>query len=161
MAPGRGFVTARITDACGQMIEDSVLLTAGQPAPPPPDTPLAEFAIRQQAVDDAQAAELDVSVADRELTLRPGETGAIEVRLASTCVSELRGEAQLVSPFGSWQQAGPWTAGFTIGPGASTVARFAVTAAATARPGEQWWALVKVMYFGRLRYTEPVQVTIA
>ena len=30
VAPGRGFVTARITDANGQMVEDSVLLTAGQ-----------------------------------------------------------------------------------------------------------------------------------
>ena len=31
---------------------------------------------------------------------------------------------------------------------------------ATARPGEQWWAIVKVMYFGRLQYSEPVEVTI-
>jgi alpha-mannosidase len=161
VAPGRGFVTARITDSCGQMIEDSVLLTAGQPAPPPPGTPLAEFAIQQQAADDAQAGELEIELADQALALRPGETRAIEVRLASTCVSELRGEAQLLSPFGSWPQAGPWTAGFALGPGASTVLRFEVTAAATARSGEQWWALVKVMYFGRLRYTEPVQVTIA
>ena len=96
-----------------------------------------------------------------DLTLAPGETGAIEVRLASTCVSEIRGEAQLLSPFGSWPQAGPWTAGFIVGPGASTVARFEVSAGPTARPGEQWWAIVKVMYFGRLRYTEPVLVTIA
>jgi alpha-mannosidase len=161
VAPGRGFVTARITDANGQMIEDSVLLTAGQPARPPDGTPLVEFAIQQQAADDARTAELDISLAAAELTLRPGETGALEVRLASTCVSEIRGEAQLLSPFGSWQQAAPWTAGFIVGPGASTIARFDVTAAATARPGEQWWAIVKVMYFGRLRYTEPVLVTIA
>jgi len=30
----------------------------------------------------------------------------------------------------------------------------------TARPGEQWWAIVKVMYFGRLQYSEPVEITI-
>ena len=160
VAPGRGFVTARTTDACGQMIEDSVLLTAGQPSAPSPGTELVEFAIRQQAADDAQTAELEITVGARELTLRPGATGILEVRLANSCVSELRGEAQLLSPFGSWQQAGPWTTGFVIAPGAGTLARFEVTAAATARPGERWWAIVKVMYFGRLRYTEPVQVTI-
>ena len=160
VAPGRGFVTARITDACGQMIEDSVLLTAGQPVPPPIDTPLVDFAMQQQAADDAQSSELAVELAVAALTLRPGEARPVEVRLTSACVSELRGEAQLLSPFGSWQQSGPWTTGFTVAPGASTVVRFEVTAAATARPGEQWWAIVKVMYFGRLHYTEPVQVTI-
>jgi len=29
------------------------------------------------------------------------------------------------------------------------------------RRGQQWWAIVKIMYFGRLYYTEPVEVTIA
>jgi len=35
-----------------------------------------------------------------------------------------------------------------------------VTAPAAARPGQHWWALVKVMYFGRVRYSEPAAVTI-
>jgi hypothetical protein len=37
---------------------------------------------------------------------------------------------------------------------------FTVTAPATARPGQHWWALVKVMYFGRVRYSEPAAVTV-
>jgi hypothetical protein len=37
---------------------------------------------------------------------------------------------------------------------------FTVSAPATARPGQHWWALVKVMYFGRLRYSEPAVVRI-
>jgi alpha-mannosidase len=160
---GRGFATARITDACGQVIEDSMLLATGQPAPPAQaggGTDLAEFAIRQQAADDAQAAELEVSVTSPGLRLRAGQAGRIEVRLDSHCSSAIRGEAQLLSPYGSWQQAGPWTSGFSVAAGASTVLQFDVTAAATARTGEHWWAIVKVMYFGRLRYTEPVEVTI-
>jgi hypothetical protein len=32
---------------------------------------------------------------------------------------------------------------------------------ATERPGSQWWALVKVMYFGRVRYTEAIPVIIS
>jgi alpha-mannosidase len=160
---GRGFATARITDACGQVIEDGVLLATGQPAPPAQagaGTDLAEFAIRQQAADDAQAAEIEVSVTSPGLRLQAGQAGRIEVRLDSRCSSAVRGEAQLLSPYGSWHQAGPWTSGFSVAAGASTVLQFDVTAAATARTGEHWWAIVKVMYFGRLRYTEPVEVTI-
>ena len=92
---------------------------------------------------------------------RPGQTRPIELRLASHCGSQIRGEAQLLSPYGSWHQAGPWTEGFSVPAGAATVVRFEVTAAATARPGEEWWAIIKVMYFGRLHYSEPVVVTIA
>jgi alpha-mannosidase len=166
LPPGRGFATARITDAGGQTIEDCVLLAVGQPpAPPLPamsdEGVLVEFAVQQQAADDAEAAELELSVVSPGLRLRPGQTGPIEVRLDNRCSSAVRGEAQLMSPYGSWHQAGPWTSGFEVAAGASTVLTFAVTAAPTARPGEQWWAIVKVMYFGRLRYSEPVEVTIA
>jgi alpha-mannosidase len=165
LAAGRGFATARITDACGQVIEDCVLLAVGQPPTPPlpalsSEGELVEFAVRQQAADDAEAAEVEVSVVSPGLRLRPGQTGVIEVRLDNSCGSAIRGEAQLMSPYGSWHQTGPWTSGFEVAAGASTVLSFDVTAAPTARPGEQWWALVKVMYFGRLRYTEPVEVTI-
>jgi hypothetical protein len=31
---------------------------------------------------------------------------------------------------------------------------------AGARPGSHWWALAKVMYFGRVHYTETVQIRI-
>jgi alpha-mannosidase len=159
-AAGRRFLTARITSPDGQVIEDSALLALGQPVPPATDVPLVDFAIRQQSADDAQAGELELTVASPVLALRPGQSGPIEVRLASTCASQIRGEAQLVSPYGSWHQAGPWTRGFSVPPGAAQTLRFDVTAAPTARPGEQWWAIVKVMYFGRARYCEPVEVTI-
>jgi hypothetical protein len=40
------------------------------------------------------------------------------------------------------------------------VLRFGVAVPATARPGARWWALVKVMYFGRVRYSQAVPVSI-
>ena len=43
----------------------------------------------------------------------------------------------------------------------SETLRFEVAVPAAARPGERWWAIVKLMYFGRLRYTEPAEVTVA
>jgi alpha-mannosidase len=74
--------------------------------------------------------------------------------------SAIRGEAQLISPYGSWRQAGPWATGFAVPAGAERTLRFDVSASAAARSGEQWWAIVKVMYFGRSLYSEPVEVTI-
>jgi predicted ATPase len=79
--------------------------------------------------------------------------------VTSGLASELRGEAQLVSPFGSWEMLGPWTQGFSVAPGASAVLRFAVHVPLTARHAQSW-ALVKVMYYGRVRYTEAIPVVI-
>jgi alpha-mannosidase len=158
--PGRRFVTAQITDDCGQVIEDSALLAIGQPEPRF-DLPLLEMASLVQADWAAVAAEAEISVPGRELSLRPGEAGSIEVLVANRTQSPIHGEAQLISPFGSWPQSGPWTTSFGAAPGAATALRFDVAAPATARPGEHWWAIVKIMYFGRVRYSEPVEVTIS
>jgi hypothetical protein len=37
---------------------------------------------------------------------------------------------------------------------------YPVSFPATARPGSHWWALAKVMYFGRVRYTESAQIRV-
>jgi hypothetical protein len=80
--------------------------------------------------------------------------------VANTTASQIRGEAQLVSPFGTWAALPRWTCGFSAEPGAVQTLSFPVQVPASARPGQHWWALVKVMYFGRLRYSEPVAVTV-
>ena len=67
-----------------------------------------------------------LAVLTPELRLAPGSQGELQVRVTSGLASELHGEAQLVSPFGSWEMLGPWTQGFSVAPGASTVLRFAV-----------------------------------
>jgi len=134
---GRYFVAAGITDDAGQALEDAALVTVGE-----------------------AGAEADLTLLARELALCPGDRGEIAVRLANHSASALRGEAQLVSPFGSWSEIRPWSQGFRAEPGGSAAIAFRVAVPATARPGQHWWALVKVMYFGRLRYSEPVAVTI-
>ena len=99
-------------------------------------------------------------MARRELRLAPGEAGVIEVEVASRAASEIRGEVQLISPAGSWPFLGAWTSAFSAAPGAAALLSFPVTAPADARPGQRWWALAKVMYFGRARYAEPVEIII-
>ena len=94
------------------------------------------------------------------LRLMPGADGEVAVEVTNQLASPLRGEAQLVSPYGSWELLGPWTQGVTARPGQRVPVRFRGRVPATARPGSQWWAMVKVMYFGRVRYSAAVPVTV-
>ncbi len=160
-AAGRYFLAARISGGAGQVLEDAALITVGEPAMPSADQRGDEFIERYFADEQATAAELEITVASRELVLRPGGHGEVAVRLANRTAAGLRGEAQLVSPVGSWHATRPWTRGFAVGPGEDVTLRYTVTAAASARPGEAWWVLIKVMYFGRTRYTEAIACSIA
>ncbi|MFL6052216.1 MAG: glycoside hydrolase family 38 C-terminal domain-containing protein [Actinoallomurus sp.] len=142
-AAGLYFVGARIRDALGQIIEDVVTVQAGA---------------------EPSAEPLDVAVTSPAPRLRPGDQGEITVRLRNSAAAPIRGEAQLISPYGTWGPGHdvlitPWTAGFEVAPGAETVVPFELRAARTARPGN-WWALVRVTYFGRLHYTETVAVEV-
>jgi len=44
--------------------------------------------------------------------------------------------------------------------GGETTVRFTVAVPATAVPGWESWLLVKLMYFGRVRYSESVRLTV-
>jgi hypothetical protein len=156
---GRYFVAARIRDDLGQLIEDTAMVAIGQRSWPDPALPPEEALELMQADYAAGAAETELAVLTPGLRLAPGSDGELQVRVTSGLASELHGEAQLVSPFGSWEMLGPWTQGFSVAPGASTVLRFAVHVPVTAR-NSQSWALVKVMYYGRVRYTEAIPVVI-
>jgi alpha-mannosidase len=158
--PGRRFLTAQIDGPAGQLIEDGALLAIGQPPPPGGDQPAPQLLAMQEAAQTALADEADLSVISPAVALQPGGTGAVEAVLRNRTGSAIRGEAQLISPHGSWRRVGPWATGFALPAGAERTLRFDISAPATARSGEQWWAIVKVMYFGRLLYSEPVEVTI-
>jgi alpha-mannosidase len=65
-----------------------------------------------------------------------------------------------VSPFGTWDLVSPPVQGFNVTAREPAVVRFEVTVPATARPGTRSWALVKVMYFGRVRYSQAIPINI-
>ncbi|HUB37719.1 MAG TPA: glycoside hydrolase family 38 C-terminal domain-containing protein [Streptosporangiaceae bacterium] len=157
--PGRRFARAQIDDASGQVVEDSALIAIGQPPPPRLDLALDEVLAMQRAARTALDGEVDVSLVTPSLVITPGESACLEVAVRNRADSAINGEAQLISPFGSWRQTGPWTSGFEIAAGGERTLTFTVDVPATARSGERWWAIVKVMYFGRLYYTEPAEVT--
>ena len=165
-AGGHHFVAAQIRDHAGQVIEDAVLVAAGAPggvaagAGSGADPPRAELVAEYEAELRAISAEVELTVSSPELTLSPGATGDLEIVVDNHAASAIRGEVQLISPAGSWACVPQWTAGFGAEAGKSAALRFPVTVPADARPGQRWWVLAKVMYFGRARYSEPVEVII-
>ena len=157
---GRYFAAARITDDLGQTLEDAVLVTVGEPGEPDPGLEPEELFFRLQSDVTALADEVDLTVLSPALRLAPGEPGELAVRVSSHLASQLRGEVQLVSPVGTWGSTGPWTQQVTAEPGGEATVRFDVTVPATAVPGWESWLLVKLMYFGRVRYSEAVPLTV-
>jgi len=160
-APGRYFVAARIGDGLGQVLEDAALVTVGELPGPAPGQPRAELLAAMEADRQARAAEVTVDLLPAVLDLDPGDRATLTVRLANRTASVIRGESQLVSPFGSWPETRPWTLDFTVAPGEMVDLDYAVTLPADARPGSHWWALAKVMYFGRVYYSECAQIQVA
>ncbi|MEV4619461.1 glycoside hydrolase family 38 C-terminal domain-containing protein [Asanoa sp. NPDC049573] len=128
-----GVVTARL-DHAGTTVED--VLPIGDPGP-------------------ALAADLDVD----ELRLRPGGQATITLALANPAAYAVHGEVQVISPWGTWEMLGPHTQGFAVDAGGKASAGIEVTVPADAAPGT-WWALAKVMWFGRVAYTAPVRLVV-
>jgi hypothetical protein len=157
---GRYFAAARIGDDLGQVLEDAALITIGEPPGPVPGQPRPDMLAAQEADQAARAAEIGVDLAPAALDLAPGESGTLTVRLANRTASVIRGECQLASPFGTWALARPWAQAFTAAPGETAAVDHTVTVPPGARAGSHWWALAKVMYFGRVRYTECAEIRV-
>jgi len=158
--PGRYFVSARTADDLGQVLEDTALVTVGEPPAPARGMPREQLEALLVADLVARDAEVEVAVEPAVLEVAPGECATLAVRLVNRTASVIRGESQLVSPWGTWREAQPWSQGFTAGPGEAVRLGYTVALPIGARPGSHWWALAKVMYFGRVRYTQTVQIRV-
>ncbi|HEX5188606.1 MAG TPA: glycoside hydrolase family 38 C-terminal domain-containing protein [Streptosporangiaceae bacterium] len=158
--PARHFVAARLIDDAGQLLEDVAVIAVGEPELPGASVPLDQLLPELERISQTDAAESTLRMVTGHLELPPGSTGNVTVSLSNATASEIRGEAQLISPHGSWSAHRSWQAGFAAEPGRQTELSFGVSIPADARPGQRWWALVKVMYFGRLRYSEPIWITV-
>ncbi len=158
--PGRYFAAARIRDEHGHVIEDTAMVAVGERRWPDPALPPEEALEVMQADFIAAAAEMELAVLTPELRMTPGGRDEVLISVSSQLASEVHGEAQLVSPFGIWDMLSPPAQGFSVTPREPAVLRFGVTVPATARPGTRWWALAKVMYFGRVRYSQAIPVNI-
>jgi alpha-mannosidase len=181
--PGRYFVSARVVDQADQTHEDVVTIDYGPGQDGDgrrPDLTIrsatlaqsVEKAVRNAGGDgdgegpqasaaglEALGGELTADLVDTGLAIDAGARAQLRVRLRNHAASEIRGEAQLLSPHDIWSITRPWTQGFKVAAGEEALVTFEVEPPFDFEGGT-WWALVKVMYFGRLIYTESVPVAV-
>jgi len=160
-APGLYFVRVRMTVG-DSAVEDvvSVLIGADDYTPPTPGKQV-EPHIQTQGTksDTARPTGLEITSITPSLTLSPGERATLRVGLANHTRSRIDGEAMPVSPWGTWDFIGPYATGFSLDAGAESEIEFEVAIPTTAEPGH-WWAMVKLMWFGRAQYTTAVPVVV-
>jgi alpha-mannosidase len=158
--PGRYFAAARIRDEHGHVIEDTAMVAVGERRWPDPALPPHEALEVMQADFMATAAEMELAALTPELRLTPGSRDEVRISVTTRLASEVHGEARLVSPFGTWALFSSPAQGLNVTAREPAVLRFEVTVPATARPGTRAWALVKVMYFGRVRYSQAIPISV-
>ncbi len=78
--------------------------------------------------------ELEARLSKDGLLLAPGSSGTIDLLVANRTSSELRGEAQLVSPIETWPYVGPWTQGFVVPAGGRAEVPFSISVRQTPSP---------------------------
>ena len=88
-----------------------------------------------------------------------GQRASLRLLLRNCVADEIHGEAQVISPYDTWGFIDPWTQGFAVDAAKEAIVEFRVAPPA-GTPSGSWWALVKVMYFGRLIYTESIPVEV-
>ncbi|MFG1941828.1 glycoside hydrolase family 38 C-terminal domain-containing protein [Nonomuraea sp. NPDC048826] len=161
-APGQGlyFVAAR-TGVGGQVVEDVATVALGDAPelPVPGPAPATADAVRGTTAATARPTGLSVTALTDALALRPGDRAALTVRLANGTEGEIRGEAQLAAPWGTWELLPSVIQGFTVPAGETRDVTFPVEVPADAPPG-RFWALPKVMWFGRCQYAAAVSLEV-
>ena len=91
--------------------------------------------------------------------LARGERGRLAVRVASAAHGPITLEAALVSPWGTWEFAGPRLVGAELPARGEVELSFDVDVPRWAAPG-CWWALVRVAGAGRLLYSPAVALEV-
>jgi alpha-mannosidase len=135
---GRYFVSAVIRDHLGQQHEDVLRVDIGPEA----------------------TEELVAEPVGGPITVRPGEDATLRLRLRNLVRSTIRGQAQAISPFGTWPLVSPRTLPVRVEGHGVTDLAFRV-AVPPGHPAGAWWVSVKLTWLGRCRYTPAVPVTVS
>ncbi|MGJ6963072.1 COG1470 family protein [Streptosporangium sp. G11] len=102
---------------------------------------------------------LEVEPAGEGLTLAPGRSGRLTAVLRNHAGFDIRGEAQVISPWGTWDAVRTASHPLEVAAGGGAELHVDVTVPPGTRPGS-WWVLLKCMWFGRLSYSPAVPLLV-
>jgi len=141
-APAGDHLVSVSVEHAGRVVED--LVTVSVPGP------------RGGAVSRGEVAVLLDTPA---LAVRPGGRAVLRAVLENRFRSPVHAVAHLVGPVDTWQLTPRRMAGVRLAADARVRLDFPVLVPADARPGS-WWLLVKLMYAGRVAYTDSVRLIV-
>ncbi len=174
--PGQYAVAAQVTPAAGALaggagapvvedvttvfVGDSEVLSAALGFGLPTTADLARN-VQAGAVstDRARPTGLDVEMDRTTLTVAPGGSERLVVRLHNRTRSVIRAEVQLASPWGSWDWVADAVRGVEVEALGTTEVPVDVAPPPDAAPGHSW-LMAKVMWFGRAQYAETVRLEV-
>ncbi|MDH6118503.1 alpha-mannosidase [Kitasatospora sp. GAS204A] len=159
---GLYFVAVR-TEYGGQQIEDVTTVAVGELPdllPAPGELPDGWGQAQGTKAATGRDTGLSVEVGAESVRVAPGGRGLLEVVLTNRTRGEIRGELQAVSPWGSWPALGAPVRGFALAPGERRAVGFEVAPPLDTDPGA-YWAVCKVMWFGRCQYAPTVELVVA
>ncbi|MEV7602435.1 NEW3 domain-containing protein [Kitasatospora sp. NPDC089797] len=159
--PGLYFAAVRI-EHDGQLIEDVVTVAVGDLPdllPVPGDAPQDWSVTQGTKATGGRDTGLSVDVPRQTLRIAPGGRASLGLTLTNRTRGEIRGELQLVSPWGTWEAIADPVRGFDVPAGGTATVEFGVTVPESADPGA-YWALAKVMWFGRCQYAPTVALVV-
>jgi alpha-mannosidase len=93
------------------------------------------------------------------LRLRPGQSASINVDLRSDAATAVDVQAQLISPWHTWELFPEANTGVRIPARDGVRLSFPVRVPHGHSPG-RWWALVKLAHAGQVHYTVPIEVEV-
>ena len=102
---------------------------------------------------------LEIDVDTTSVVVSPGGSTTVTLSLRNRTLSEIRGELQVASPWGTWDWVADPTRGFTAPAGGTTTVEIEVAPPADTTPGHAW-LMAKVMWFGRAQYAETVRLEV-
>jgi uncharacterized membrane protein len=172
--PGQYFVGAQVLTATDglaggsgvQTVEDVVTVFVGES----PELTAAlgfGFAPTEQPEHGSGAVDgepgrptgLTVTPSTQELRLAPGTRETLGLTFTNDTSSEIRGELQLASPYGTWSWLPEPVRSVVVPAKSSITVDVPVHAPADATPAHAW-VLPKVMWFGRAQYAATVRLEI-
>jgi hypothetical protein len=110
-------------------------------------------------LDRPRPTGLTVDVDASSVRAPAGGGGTFVVRLGNQTRSQIRGELQLASPWGTWTWVRDPTRGFRVEAGSTLDMVVEVRPPSDTWPGHAW-VLPKVMWFGRAQYAPTVRIEV-